>query len=104
MNNQIVIPGIIDAHSHLVFGGNRVNEYSMKIKGASYMDIYNAGGGIHSTVKATRNTSFEDLYKKAVKTLIGWKEGALFMTVVPSQKSNLHLPVQSHPALCHMEE
>ena len=69
LNNQIVIPGIIDAHSHLVFGGNRVNEYSMKIKGASYMDIYNAGGGIHSTVKATRNTSFDDLYKKAEKTI-----------------------------------
>lgn len=69
LKNQIVIPGIIDAHSHLVFGGNRVNEYSMKIKGASYMDIYNAGGGIHSTVKATRNTSFDDLYKKAEKTI-----------------------------------
>lgn len=69
LNHQIVIPGIIDAHSHLVFGGNRVNEYSMKIKGASYMDIYNAGGGIHSTVRATRNTSFDDLYKKAEKTI-----------------------------------
>lgn len=69
LNHQIVIPGIIDAHSHLVFGGNRVNEYSMKIKGASYMDIYNSGGGIHSTVKATRNTSFNDLYKKAEKTI-----------------------------------
>lgn len=69
LKNQIVIPGFIDAHSHLVFGGNRVNEYSMKIKGASYMDIYHAGGGIHSTVKATRCTSFEDLYKKSEKTI-----------------------------------
>lgn len=69
LNNQIVIPGIVDAHSHLVFGGNRVNEYAAKIKGASYMDIYNAGGGIHSTVRATRRASFEELYTKAEKTI-----------------------------------
>jgi len=67
LHNQIVIPGIVDAHSHLVFGGSRVNEYAMKIQGASYMDIYNAGGGIHSTVKATREASFEELYEQAKK-------------------------------------
>ncbi|MDD6466570.1 MAG: imidazolonepropionase [Erysipelotrichaceae bacterium] len=69
VKNQIMIPGLIDAHSHLVFGGNRVNEYAMKIQGASYLEIYQAGGGIHSTVKATRDASFTELYKKAEKAI-----------------------------------
>lgn len=69
-SDKIMTPGFIDAHSHLVYGGHRVNEYAMKIKGASYMDIYNAGGGIHSTVKATRNASFEELYEQAKKHVL----------------------------------
>ena len=69
LEGKIVIPGLIDAHSHLVFGGDRVNEYTMKIKGASYMDIYHAGGGIHATVRATRKASFDELYDKAEKTV-----------------------------------
>lgn len=69
LNHHIVLPGFVDAHSHLVFGGDRVHEYAMKIKGASYMDIYAAGGGIHSTVKATRLASFDELYNKAKKTV-----------------------------------
>lgn len=69
VEDKIMIPGFVDAHSHLVFGGSRVHEYAMKIKGASYLDIYNAGGGIHSTVKATRLNSFEELYQKAEKTV-----------------------------------
>ncbi|MGN1343329.1 MAG: imidazolonepropionase [Traorella sp.] len=70
LDNKIVTPGFVDAHSHLVYGGNRVNEYALKIKGASYMDIYHAGGGIHSTVEATRKASFEELYEKAEKTVM----------------------------------
>ena len=69
LEGKIVIPGLVDAHSHLVFGGDRVNEYTMKIKGASYMDIYHAGGGIHATVRATRKASFDELYDKAEKTV-----------------------------------
>lgn len=69
LEGKIVTPGFIDAHSHLVFGGDRVNEYAMKIKGASYMDIYHSGGGIHSTVRSTRQASYEELYQKAEKTV-----------------------------------
>lgn len=69
LENKIVLPGFIDAHSHLVFAGDRTNEYAMKIKGASYMDIYRAGGGIHSTVSATRQATFDELYEKAEKTV-----------------------------------
>lgn len=70
LQGKIVTPGFVDAHSHLVFAGNRVHEYALKIKGASYMEIYRAGGGIHSTVEATRKASFEELYEKAEKTVM----------------------------------
>lgn len=66
---KLVTPGLIDSHTHLVHGGSRENELEMKLKGLTYLDILNAGGGIHSTVKATKDASKEDLYKKAKKSL-----------------------------------
>lgn len=66
---KTVTPGLIDSHTHLVHGGSRENELDMKLKGVPYLDILAAGGGIHSTVKATREASFEELYTKAEKSL-----------------------------------
>lgn len=66
---QIVLPGFIDAHTHLVYGGSRSNEYSAKIEGKSYLEILQEGGGILSSVKATRSASFEELYAKAYQTM-----------------------------------
>ncbi len=66
---KTVTPGLIDSHTHLVHGGSRENELAMKLKGMEYLDILNAGGGIHSTVKATKEASFDDLYEKAKKSL-----------------------------------
>ncbi|MBS6374593.1 MAG: imidazolonepropionase [Erysipelotrichaceae bacterium] len=68
-NNQIVLPGFIDAHTHLVYGGDRSNEYRKKMAGVAYLDILQAGGGIHATVEATRKATFEELYNKAKATL-----------------------------------
>lgn len=48
---KVVMPGLVDAHTHLVFGGTRENEFQMRLNGATYMDIMNAGGGIHATTK-----------------------------------------------------
>lgn len=62
---KLVTPGLVEGHTHLVFGGYRQNEIPMKLKGATYLDILNAGGGILDTVRHTREASFEELYDKA---------------------------------------
>lgn len=61
---NLVTPGLVDGHTHLVFGGYRQNEIPLKLKGAGYLDILRAGGGINDTVKKTRAASFEELYEK----------------------------------------
>lgn len=61
---NLVTPGLVEGHTHLVFGGYRQNEIPLKLKGASYLDILRAGGGINDTVKKTREASFEELYDK----------------------------------------
>ena len=65
----LVTPGLVDAHTHLVFGGWRQNEMAMKLAGAGYLDILKAGGGILSTVRSTRQASKEELYDKAETAL-----------------------------------
>ncbi|WP_138431190.1 imidazolonepropionase [Fodinibius saliphilus] len=62
---RMVIPGLVDCHTHLAFGGWRPNEFEMRVRGESYLDIAKAGGGILSTVNATREATEEDLYNKA---------------------------------------
>jgi imidazolonepropionase len=58
-------PGLIDCHTHLVHGGNRAAEFEMRLQGASYEEIARAGGGILSTVRATREASEEHLLESA---------------------------------------
>jgi imidazolonepropionase len=60
-----VIPGLIDCHTHLVFGANRAGEFEQRLNGASYEEIARAGGGIVSSVKATRLASLEQLVEQA---------------------------------------
>lgn len=61
---KLATPGLVEGHTHLVFGGYRQHEIPLKLKGAGYLDILRAGGGINDTVKKTREVSFEDLYDK----------------------------------------
>ena len=62
-------PGLIDCHTHLVYGGNRIDEFEKRLTGVSYEEIAAAGGGILSTVEATRAASEDDLVKTAKKRL-----------------------------------
>lgn len=62
-------PGLIDPHTHLIYGGNRIDEFEQRLKGATYEEIASAGGGILSTVKATRAASEEELINSAQKRL-----------------------------------
>ncbi|BDX08267.1 imidazolonepropionase [Planctobacterium marinum] len=66
---QWLLPGLIDCHSHLVFGGNRADEFEKRLQGVSYEEIAHAGGGIMNTVRATREASEESLYSSATKRL-----------------------------------
>jgi imidazolonepropionase len=62
---RLVTPGLIDPHTHLVFGGSRENEVALKQQGVPYLEILKQGGGIHSTVRATTEATEEELYHKA---------------------------------------
>lgn len=61
MGGRLVTPALIDCHTHVVHGGNRATEFEMRLQGASYEAVARAGGGIVSTVKATRNASEDEL-------------------------------------------
>lgn len=65
---KTIVPGFVDAHTHLIHGGSRENELAMKLAGKSYMEIHQVGG-ILSTVRATRAASEEELTEKALKSL-----------------------------------
>ncbi len=58
---KIVLPGFVDAHTHVAFAGDRANEFEMRLRGASYLDLLKAGGGIMNTVRATRAASLEQI-------------------------------------------
>ncbi len=68
-HGTLVTPGLIDCHTHLVYGGNRANEFEQRLNGADYAAIAKAGGGIMSTVRATRAASEENLLKSGLKRL-----------------------------------
>jgi imidazolonepropionase len=64
---NVVMPGLIDSHNHLIFAGSRHNEFEMRLQGKSYTEIAKQGGGILATVKPTRNASFEELYHSGLE-------------------------------------
>ncbi len=66
---RLLTPGLIDCHTHLVYGGNRAAEFEQRLNGASYADIAKAGGGIMSTVHATRAASEAELLESALRRL-----------------------------------
>ncbi|MGP4716427.1 imidazolonepropionase [Psychrobacter sp. T6-6] len=76
VDGKWITPGLIDCHTHIVYGGNRSNEFEARLQGASYQDISAQGGGIVATVSATRAASIESLFAQSEKRLIALiKEG-----------------------------
>ena len=69
LDGRWVTPGLVDCHTHLVYGGNRAHEFELRLAGATYEEIARAGGGILSTVKATRAASEADLVAAALPRL-----------------------------------
>ena len=63
--NKLVVPGLIDCHTHLCFAGSRENEFTQRIQGKTYLEIAQQGGGIASTVASTRNASQQELVDRA---------------------------------------
>ena len=68
----LVTPGLVDCHTHLVYGGQRANEFELRLEGASYAEIAQAGGGILSTVSATRAADEAQLLDAAERRLRNW--------------------------------
>ena len=69
LGGRLVTPGLVECHTHLVFGGNRAEEFAMRLDGVSYEDIAKRGGGIVSTVRATRAASEDALFAQALRRL-----------------------------------
>ncbi|RLE16771.1 MAG: imidazolonepropionase [Acidobacteria bacterium] len=65
----VILPAFVDPHTHLVFGGTREDEFNLRIRGKKYMEIARMGGGINSTVRATRSESEDTLFEHAVRNL-----------------------------------
>ena len=68
-SENVALPGFVDSHTHLLFAGNRENEFVMRVEGKSYQEIAEAGGGILNTVQATRAATKKELKKAASKRL-----------------------------------
>ena len=71
---RVLMPGLVECHTHLVFGGHRAHEFERKLRGESYLDILAGGGGILSTVRATRAASEEELLANALHHLTGFQQ------------------------------
>ena len=66
LGGRLVTPGLLDCHTHIVFGGNRAEEFEMRLNGASYEEVARAGGGILSTVRATRAATEAELLEQSL--------------------------------------
>ena len=96
---KLVTPGLVDAHTHLIFGGWRQNELGMKLHGKTYLEIQNAGGGIQSSTNATRLATEEELTAKATLAL---DEMMAFGTTTVEAKSGYYKVMASFFSSLHM--
>ncbi len=84
LGGALLTPGLVDAHTHLVYGGDRAHEFELRLQGASYEDIARAGGGIRSTVAATRAASEDALFALAAGRLKTLRDGGVTTVEIKS--------------------
>ena len=84
LDGALVTPGLVDCHTHLVYGGQRAGEFELRLQGASYEDIARAGGGIRSTVAATRAASDATLFAAARQRALALMAGGVTTIEVKS--------------------
>lgn len=103
--DKAIIPGLVDPHTHLVWAGDRVNEFEMRLQGKSYMEIMAAGGGIASTVKQTRESSVEQLVEQAVpRALDMFLHGTTTAEAKSGYGLNLESELQQLEAILKVDE
>lgn len=73
-SNSLVTPGLVDPHTHVVYGGSREREFEMRLQGSTYIDIMNKGGGIHATTNMTREATEQELIQQAIARLDSFLE------------------------------
>jgi len=73
-SNSLVTPGLVDPHTHVVYGGSREREFEMRLQGSTYMDIMNEGGGIHATTNMTREATEKELIQQTITRLNSFLE------------------------------
>ncbi|MGY4830660.1 imidazolonepropionase [Sphaerotilaceae bacterium SBD11-9] len=96
LHGAVLTPGLVDCHTHLVYGGQRAAEFEQRLHGASYEEIARAGGGIRSTVAATRMADDESLYQSAKRrALVLMAEGVTTLEAKSGYGLSLH-----HEARC----
>ena len=93
-----VTPGLVDCHTHLVFAGNRAGEYEQRLEGATYEEIARAGGGIASTVKATRAATLEELVEASRPRLKALMAGGVTTVEI---KSGYGLDIETELKMLH---
>jgi len=98
-NGHILTPELVDSHTHLVFGGNRAFEYTLRLNGADYNDIANAGGGILATMEKTITATEEELFQSGIERINrihGYGIGTIEI------KSGYGLTIESERKICHV--
>jgi imidazolonepropionase len=104
-DNKCIIPGFVDSHTHIVFAGSRSNEFAKRLRGATYKEISDEGGGIQTTVKATRNASIDDLFQNG-KTLAisAIKYGTTAIEIKSGYSLNLDGEIKQLEAIKELKE
>src|ERR1700733_5621418 len=77
IQGRCITPGLIDCHTHLIYAGNRAHEFELRLQGVSYEEIARQGGGIQSTVTATRAASQDELFQQSLKRALSLLAGGV---------------------------